>query len=280
MAVGCCQFGGDRRFLFGGDEDGGDDDNEDYDDADEGDEKCWYDGSGCYESIEGEALDAEDPDACRELGDGNICDDAYSDCTAVYALILVISLICVCWPLIIFAVACCACIQPRQRAGQKPTPTAWASCIGVFVLVCVIGNVFLPGAWLWGAFFMIIPFCCYGSESCYTAASTRPAAAMPPQHAQLPVATARAVVATPVITDSNPLHHGMPPQQVFQPQDAIAMQPPQQDFQPQGAIAMQPPQGHVVQAQVVMAVPVVMPAAPPLAAVYRPATVEAVTDQV
>jgi hypothetical protein len=45
--VGCCQWEDDRDDVGYG--------------------KCWYDGNGCEESVEGEAVDEEDPEACYEM---------------------------------------------------------------------------------------------------------------------------------------------------------------------------------------------------------------------
>ena len=250
-AVGCCQF-------------------EEAEDIYEEDQRnqspegaCWYDGSGCSESVEGEAMDAEDPDACREWGD--------NDEGVFVAMFLVLAVVCLAWPLIFLSVACCACIQPKKRQGQQPTPTAWASCVGVFLVVCVAGNLFVPAAWLWGPCFMIIPFCCV---SCYT----EPPAQHHPQPQQpypLPggqvVAGCQVVTATVVtpttLTDTNPLHPGPPPPQ----------SPPGSFQQP----------AHVQQPQVVLATAVLadLPTAPPASAAggYRPAAMvagQAVTDQV
>jgi hypothetical protein len=145
-------------------------------------------------------MDAEDPDACREIEE----DFGGDDQVVVAIFVLVIFAVCIFWPGIVFAAAYCTCIQPQKKQGRHPTGgvvtyglpacpigyscfrlastvcalkqhmyapgTAWASCCLVFWLICVFGGItILPGAWLWGPFFMIIPFCLQNSSNgCYS----------------------------------------------------------------------------------------------------------------
>ena len=147
----------------------------------------------------------------------------------------------------------------------------------------IFSNFFVPGAWLFGAFFVIIPFCCMGSENCYTAAPQQQ------QQQQLPPAQVLGcqVVTATIVTSSNPLHPTMPPQGIFQPATATATAtaiPPQQGQVLMAATATALPAAAPIQPQIATAtaVPVVvMPTAPPSAAVrYRPAMAQAVTDHV
>ena len=72
------------------------------------------------------------------------------------------------FPLIVFFVGYCVCVQPKTQQGKTPNGTAWCSCCAVFWVVCVFG-MFLTAGWGWiiGSFLMMIPFC---MDSCYAGA--------------------------------------------------------------------------------------------------------------
>ena len=215
-AVGCCQFKDER--------------------TNEGYGKCWYDGDGCSQSLEGEALDEEDPDACRDLEGGGVG----------LGIIVVIVLICLCWPFIIFMFSYCICIHPRQKQQQNPTGEAWMFCCLVFWLICVFGGLsgvlfrgwFVWGsfAWLWGPFFMIIPFC--GVDNiCGIQCLRGPEGGSPPMSPLASVGSVQVVQAT--IVSANPI---VVPQQ---PQLMMATAQPLGFGQPVGmatAMPIQPQQ--------------------------------------
>jgi hypothetical protein len=110
------------------------------------------------------------------------CDTINSDCSGagkalceslaavgIGAGLLVVAIVVLCFfPLVVFVIGYCICIQPKANNGQgTPTGCAWCTCCAIFWLVVValslVGGIF---TWVIGSFLMMIPFCL---ASCYQA---------------------------------------------------------------------------------------------------------------
>ena len=113
-------------------------------------------------------------DCEEEMGDSEAC-EMLGPMAAVAAvgivLVIVVGIVVLLWPLIVCGCAWCICVKPKQKRGLEPKPQAGAACCLIFWLL-VLGLHLVTGgvslSWFWGAFVMIIPFCC---DSCCESAS-------------------------------------------------------------------------------------------------------------
>ena len=112
-------------------------------------------------------------DCEEEMGDSEAC-EMLGPMAAVAAvgivLVIVVGIVVLLWPLIVCGCAWCVCVKPKQKRGLEPKPQAGAACCLIFWLL-VLGLHLVTGgvslSWFWGAFVMIIPFCC---DSCCASA--------------------------------------------------------------------------------------------------------------
>lgn len=188
--------------------------------------------SDCYDAPPAPPPSPSSSASCEEQLGKDLC-DAMGPLVALYgslfALFVIIAIVCVAFPCIVFACAWCTCVQNKQALGRSPTPAAWAACCGIFWIGTICLGIFvIPFGYVIFSFIMIIPFCIDG---CYTQpAGLGSTLIVQTQYAQAPTA----------------------PQYVQQPQQ-YAQQPQQYAQQPQ-QYAQMPQQGY--DAQPVQAMPV------------------------
>ena len=94
---------------------------------------------------------------------GDLCDSDYLSGSFVLLLLV----LCCCFPAIVFGITYATCIQTKQQeTGRRPKQEAWAACCGVFWLAVVIGSSFFGlFTWFGCSFLMVLPFC---MDDCYT----------------------------------------------------------------------------------------------------------------
>ena len=163
--------------------------------------------TNCH-NVEGEAVDDVDPGECERMDDGGML-----------AVALILGVICMAWPLIIFCITWCLCIQPRNSAQQssRPTQQAWMSCCLVFWLVTFFGGLITGWLWLLGPFVMVVPFCmneCYTDGTDSRTQRRHAGVTVPNQpHGVQPCGGDQGgqVVMATVVTSSNPVLHGSSP---------------------------------------------------------------------